>query len=109
MTILNAMRAAVALALTKVAADRAGAQVALYRELLPDQKQRHGGYDPYYRPARTDALVSHELRRAFRWLKNNGARLHVDSRTGAKGVLSKSKPPAHIREMIANNWDLLCS
>ena len=60
-----------------------------------------------WRAPRTDARVSHELRRAFRWLKSNGGHLVVRGAADKQYIAGLRKPPAHIRECILNNWDLL--
>ena len=124
MSFKSTVASAVALALSKVAADRVArrksyhagpGRKSIYTAWKNIQNPKH---DNKYnrttfakRQVRTDALVTHEIKRATRWIKSNDARLVVaehGTHKGQKAILAKRRPPAHIEGFIREHWDLLC-
>lgn len=58
---------------------------------------------------RTNERVTHEIKRAYRWLKSNNGRCYVATEGAHKGerrIAASRRVPAHIREAISLNWSI---
>ena len=92
-----------------------GGRKTVYTAWKKLQKQRNGGYfteglfGKLWRAPRTDERVTHEIKRAFRWLKSNHGRCYVATEGAHKGerrIAASRRVPAHIREAIGLNWSV---
>ena len=94
-----------------------GGRKTVYTAWKKLQKGANGGYLGtgwgvtwrICRAPRTDERVTHEIKRAFRWLKSNHGRCYVATEGAHKGerrIAASRRVPAHIREAIGLNWSV---